>query len=78
MAMSEQGNEWTKVLRIYLVTALKIHCFKTSAQELYICASVHMHMLAGAGIMSHRSDLCLVYHFACNLNITGIIHTLLF
>lgn len=76
MKQMEHGNEWTKVARISLVTALKIHCLKTSAQELYICASVYMHMLAGAGIISHRSDLHLVHLFACNLNITGTINVL--
>jgi len=48
-----------------------MHCLKISAQEMNICVSVHMHILAEAAIISHRSDLCLVFHFTCNLNING-------
>lgn len=78
MKQIEHGNEWTKVSRISLMAALKTHCLKTNSQELCIWASVHMYTLSGAGIISHRSDLHLVYNFACNLNNTATINTLLF
>lgn len=57
------------------MTALKTDCIKTSAQELYMCASVHMYVFWGK---SNRSDLLLVYHSVCNVNVTTNIDTLLF
>lgn len=47
MKHREYGDEQTKVVRIYFVTALKTDCIKTSAQELYMCASAYMYVFWG-------------------------------
>lgn len=45
--------------------------------HLCIWASVHMHMLAGSGIISHRSNLHIFSHTEYDLKITETINTLL-